>query len=86
MKDKDLTDSIKADPFHVGLAQHGEFLGFEAKDKRADTGHAIESMTDEEIKASREKLSKMSRLIRNPQLLLTIAYVGTLLLMGKAYA
>lgn len=72
MDDETLTDSIENDPFHKGLAKHGEFTGFR-----------IPPMTDEEIEESR---SKLARLVRNPQVLLTLTYVGLILLMGRAYA
>jgi hypothetical protein len=84
MKDKDLTESITSDPFHRGLAEHGEFKGFR-EDKRRENGRGFiqDSLSDEEIKASR---SKLARLVRNPQLLLVLTYLGILCLMGKAYA
>jgi hypothetical protein len=84
MKDKDLTDSIKADPFHKGLAEHGEFIGFEEADDREETCRFTQdAMTEEEIAKSR---SMLARLVRNPQLLLVLTYLGILCLMGKAYA
>jgi hypothetical protein len=84
MKDKDLTESIQGDPFHTGLAEHGEFIGFEKTDARGeDSHHTIDGMTEEEIKKSR---SLLARLVRNPQLLLVLTYLGILCLMGKAYA
>lgn len=83
MDDETLSKSIVEDPFHVGLAEHGEFRGFR-KDKRTESGPRLSlSLSDEEIKASR---SKLARLVRNPQLLLVVAYIGTILLMGKVYA
>ena len=72
MDDARLKDSIESDPFHKGLAEHGEFTGF-----------TLAPMSDDEIAASR---SKLARLVRNPQLLLVIGYIGLILLMGKVYA
>jgi hypothetical protein len=84
MDDETLTDSIAGDPFHKGLAKHGQFNGFR-EDKRRENGRGFvqNSLSDEEIKASR---SKLARLVRNPQLLLVLTYLGILCLMGKAYA
>lgn len=82
MDDETLTDSIASDPFHQGLAKHGKFEGF-AEDKRRDSARPVQAMTDEEIEDSR---SMLARLVRNPQLLLVLTYLGILCLMGKAYA
>ena len=78
VKDKDLTESLASDPFHTGLHENDEFKGFDEAERRPQ-----DPMSDEEIKASR---SKLARLVRNPQLLLVLTYVGTLLLMAKVYA
>lgn len=82
MDDETLTDSIAGDPFHKGLAEHGKFEGF-AEDRRRDSARPVQAMSDEEIEESR---SMLARLVRNPQFLLVIGYIGTILLMGKVYA
>ena len=82
MDDVTVAKSLAGDPFHKGLDRHGKFEGF-SEDKRSETGGHINSLTDEEIKASR---SKLARLVCNTQLQLVLAYIGTILLMGKAYA
>ena len=48
MDDKALKDSIENDPFHKGLAEHSEFKGFVAP-----------PMSDEEVEASKSKLSRI---------------------------
>lgn len=72
MDDQTLQRQITEDPFHKGLEEHGEFKGFK-----------IEPMSAEEIEESR---SKLARLVRNPQLLLVLGYIGLICLMAKAYA
>lgn len=83
MEDETLKQSIENDPFHAGLTEHGEFKGFTG-DKRQDSGgRSVQSMTDEEIEKSR---SVLARLVRSPQMLLVLTYIGLIFLMGKVYA
>ena len=84
MDDETLSKSIVGDPFHVGLAEHGEFIGFPKVDGRTESGpHLTLEMSDTEIEKSK---SKLARLIRNPQMLLVLTYIGLICLMGKVYA
>lgn len=49
MDDQSLKEKIESDPFHEGLAKNGEFKGF-----------GQTKMTTEELKASRDKLSRLT--------------------------
>lgn len=89
--DTELCDEIARDPYHAGLEEHGHFIGFEPMSEheikvsqgRVCKGDKMPGMTDDELKASRSKLSKMCI---NGKLGLSLAYIGTLLLMAKTYA
>ncbi len=89
--DKELCDTIAGDPFHKGLEEHGHFEGFQpmsdhevkVSQNRVCGGDKMPGMTDDEVKASR---SKLSRMCINGKMGLFLMYVGTLALMAKTYA
>ena len=92
--DTELCDSIAGDPFHKGLEEHGEFIGFKSFDpmseheikvaqNRVCGGDKVPGMTDEELEISR---SRLSRMCINGKLGLFLTYIATLALMAKTYA
>ena len=68
--DVEITEAVLDDPFHKGLAEHGEFIGFPDDIRQENEGARgfregkAEAMTDEEVETARKRMGLMAKASR----------------------